>query len=57
MFGLITQICAIQVFAMRACQAHANIRVSAKLQRMVTAALGQETITQHIIDVSITNYY
>jgi len=54
MFVLITQMCAIQVLAMRACQAHANIQVCAKIQRMVTAALGKETITQRIIDVSIT---
>ena len=54
MFVLITQMCAIQVFAMRACPAHANIQACAKLQRLVTAAHGKETITQRIIDVSIT---
>ena len=57
MFGLITQMCAIQVFAMRACRAHANIQVCAKIQRMATAAFGKETITQRIIEVSIINYY
>ena len=56
MFVLITQMCAIQVFAMRACQAHANIQVCAHLQRMVTAAPGKEIITQRIIAVSIINY-
>ena len=56
MFGLITQMCAIQEFAMRACQAHAHIQVCAKIQRLVTAAFGKETIAQRIIDVSIIKY-
>ena len=38
---------------MRASQVLADIRVSAKIPTLVTAALGQGTITQRMNDVSI----
>ena len=56
LFDLIKQMCATHVFAMRASQDLANIGVSAKTQKLATAALGIETIILRITYVS-TIYY
>ena len=39
---------------MRASQALANIQVFAKIPILVTSAFGKQTITQRIMDVSIS---